>query len=167
MSISVTFKNRFKECVQEYCAGHGDCGSVRLAEKMGISYSVYSRILQYGILPKPDVLVRIADFFDVSADYLIGRTDDERFAASGGNATFAERLELIRAAKGVTYYRIAERTGINRNYFTEWKSGRVKPSLPYLVAVANYFGASLDYLLGRTDDDTPPETNADFDLGDE
>lgn len=58
MSISVTFKNRFKECVQEYCAGHGDCGSVRLAEKMGISYSVYSRILQYGILPKPDVLVR-------------------------------------------------------------------------------------------------------------
>lgn len=62
MSISVTFKNRFKECVQEYCAGHGDCGSVRLAEKMGISYSVYSRILQYGILPKPDVLVRIADF---------------------------------------------------------------------------------------------------------
>ena len=50
-----------------------------------------------GRIPRPDTLKQIADFFDVSIDYLLDRTDDkevtveeERFIADTDNLSLAE-----------------------------------------------------------------------------
>lgn len=60
-----------------------------LADKQGISINILEEKLGYGTNtlyrlkrsnPSSKVLKEIADYFDVSADYLLGRTDNPRIA---------------------------------------------------------------------------------------
>lgn len=62
-------------------------------------------------------------------------------------------FELIKQANK-TAKEVAVATGIPASNFTEWKKGRAKPSTDKLPPIADYFGVSVDYLLGRTDDPT-------------
>ncbi len=39
--------------------------------------------------------------------------------------------------------------GITKNSFTNWKSGHNKSYMKYLPQIADYFGVSVDYLMGR------------------
>lgn len=46
-----------------------------------------------------------------------------------------------------TPYQIAKETGISQTAFSNWKSGRSKPSLESLKKLADYFGVSIEELL--------------------
>lgn len=46
------------------------------AEQLQLSRTCYANYEQGTREPSLDVLRRICDFYDISADYLIGRTDD-------------------------------------------------------------------------------------------
>mgnify|MGYP005788345785 CR=1 FL=1 len=46
---------------------------------------------------------------------------------------------------------VATAVGIPPSNFTEWKKGRSKPSSDSLRLLADYFGVSVDYLLGRVE----------------
>lgn len=48
---------------------------VQMAEKMSIAYRNYQRLEADGNTPNYAHLIQIADIFDVSLDYLTGRTD--------------------------------------------------------------------------------------------
>lgn len=50
-----------------------------LAEKIGVSDTVMSRLENGSAMPKFDVLIHIADIFNVSIDYLVGRSDKKHF----------------------------------------------------------------------------------------
>lgn len=39
---------------------------------------------------------------------------------------------------------------VHRNVFTEWKAGRNSSYRKYLPQIAEFFGVSVDYLLGKT-----------------
>lgn len=47
----------------------------QMAEKLGITQPSYIRYENGTSEPKLETLVKIADIFDVSVDYLLGRTD--------------------------------------------------------------------------------------------
>ena len=47
----------------------------QIAEELNISVSAYSNYEQGIRLPNYDILLKIADFFDVSTDYLLGREE--------------------------------------------------------------------------------------------
>lgn len=46
-----------------------------LAQKIGISSGSLSKWKNSGTLPNGEMLVKIANYFDCSVDYLLGRTD--------------------------------------------------------------------------------------------
>lgn len=62
--------------------------------------------------------------------------------------------------KGVTAYRVAKDTGITQATLSRWKTGKVSPSIETLQVLAEYFGVTIDYLMGNphADEQTPPET---------
>ena len=50
---------------------------------------------------------------------------------------------------GTSVYRVAKATGIPNSTFTDWKNGRSCPKADKLIKIADFFGLSLDGLLGR------------------
>lgn len=52
--------------------------------------------------------------------------------------------------------------GITSNVFTDWKSGRIKSYNKYLPQIAEYFGVTVDYLLGK--EEQPQESTAAKDI---
>lgn len=51
-----------------------------LAEKLNISNTVMSRLENESAVPKFDVLIRLSDIFNVSIDYLVGKSDIREIA---------------------------------------------------------------------------------------
>lgn len=63
--------NRLRELRREK-----DLTQKQLAEKIGLSQQVVGYYENEINQPSPDMLIRIADFFQCSIDYLLGREDD-------------------------------------------------------------------------------------------
>lgn len=63
-----------------------------------------------------------------------------------------ERLKTLRKRKGVTQKSIADTVSITEVSYQRYEYGKVRPSLDVLIALADYFDVSLDYLVGRSDD---------------
>ncbi len=66
-------------------------------------------------------------------------------------SNFGIHLKKIRKSKKVTQKAAAAAAGISERNYQEWEYGKVKPAFDSLIALADYFDVSLDYLVGRTD----------------
>lgn len=69
---------------------------------------------------------------------------------------FSERLKEARSKKGVLQKHVAELLKISDRQYRSYEAGEVDPPLSKVIALADYFGVSIDYLTGRTDN---PEVN--------
>lgn len=49
----------------------------------------------------------------------------------------------------VTPYQISKATGIAQTTLSAWKNGRSTPKIDKLQKIAEYFGVSVDYLMGN------------------
>ena len=70
--------------------------------------------------------------------------------------TFPERLKELRISKSLTQKEIADSVGIAPVAYQRYEYGTREPAYQKLIALADYFDVSLDYLTGRTDN---PEVN--------
>lgn len=147
MEHSEKFKNRFLELV-----GDLDCKKSEIPKLLNIDYNVYMKIAEFGILPKPVVLIRIADYFNISIEYLLGRTDDSSFTKAETATTFLERYQALKTEYHMTDYAVAQKLHIATSYTTNWKNKKYIPSIINLTILSETFKVSIDYLLGRTDD---------------
>lgn len=151
MAISKDFQNRFIELTSDIEVKSKD----KKAEIIGINRTTFSNAYNYGIVPKTPSLIHIADYFNISIDYLIANTDDEYFEKSMHPANFLERLEELRTEHGIkTRYELAQKLLIHRNNIAQWYKLNCLPLIDDLIIIADYFNVSVDYLLGRTDDRT-------------
>lgn len=71
---------------------------------------------------------------------------------------FKDRLKDLRAKKGITQEVLALDLGIPESTVRRYESSDENtPRRERLEKIADYFGVSVDYLLGRTDDPSPSE----------
>lgn len=59
-------------------------------------------------------------------------------------------LKNLRERKHISQYKLADDIGVAQSTVGMWESGRANPPLPMLEKLAEYFGVSVDHLLGRT-----------------
>ena len=64
-------------------------------------------------------------------------------------STFANRLKELRNAKRVTQKQMSELLGIAERNYRRYEAGDVDPTASNVTKLADYFGVSVDYLLGR------------------
>lgn len=69
----------------------------------------------------------------------------------GQVGSFPQRLQQLRARKGISARTLAELCGKSKNSIAQYESGEHSPSLAAAVIIADFFGVSLDYLAGRSD----------------
>lgn len=67
-------------------------------------------------------------------------------------ATFEERLAALRKEKGISQAVLGEVLGVSRWSVLNYEAGKNRPDYDGLIALADFFGVSLDYLTGRTDE---------------
>ena len=72
------------------------------------------------------------------------------------NITIQKIIFLINET-GKKQKELTDFLGITQNAFTDWKSGRIKSYTKHLPKIAEFFGVSVDYLLGVEDEKKPPE----------
>lgn len=67
-------------------------------------------------------------------------------------SVIGERIKTLRIDKKVTQKEIAEEIGVSPVSVQRFEYGSVRPSLDTIIALADFFDVSLDYLVGRSDD---------------
>jgi len=65
---------------------------------------------------------------------------------------FHERLKVLRKSKGISQKQVALDTDLSERNYQRYEAGDRKPMYEALIALADYFDVSLDYLVGRSDE---------------
>lgn len=147
MSISNAFQIRITELVEDCEVNKSD-----LPKLIGVDYRSLSNAINYGIIPTPRILIRIANYFNVSIKYLLGTSDDEYFNQAKIQSDFKTRFDFLCKENKVTHYKVSKDLHFDQSYITRWFNKNYLPSLELLETISDYFNVSVDYLLGRTDD---------------
>lgn len=67
---------------------------------------------------------------------------------------FGSHLKTLRKVKSVTQRQLASAIGASERGIQQYELGERKPTYDMLIALADYFDVSLDYLVGRSNDPT-------------
>ena len=62
------------------------------------------------------------------------------------------RLKLMRSRMGLTQEDVAEKVGVSRQAVAKWEKGETLPDIESCIKLADLFGVSLDYLVGRAEE---------------
>ena len=63
----------------------------------------------------------------------------------------AKRIKEIMMEEKLNQVQLAEKIGVTQVAVSNWINGRKEPSINSLWLLADYFGVSVDYLIGRKD----------------
>lgn len=151
--ISVELQERLISFINdEDCDENGKiCTNSEFAKRAGVNKNVISKVVNYGIIPSVNSLIKIADYLNISLKYLLCKTDSTDFIKSTSSVTFHERLLQLKEENDLNYADITNKTSFARNSIHVWIKRKNLPTLDYLFQLADFFGVSVDYLLGRTD----------------
>ena len=77
------------------------------------------------------------------------------------------RIEFLCDSRGINITKMCKESGASRGALSDLKMGRTKSlSSDTLNRIANYFGVSVDYLLGNEEKEKPAEKGERIDLSD-
>ena len=66
-------------------------------------------------------------------------------------ATLGERLKMLRKEKRMTQMELAELLNQSLRAYQYYEAGTRHPEYDHLLALADFFNVSLDYLVGRSE----------------
>lgn len=128
-----------------------------LANSLGINRSTYARYETGDHEADYETLNKLADFFDVSVDYILGRTDNPSPPSTrriDRGTTIGKRLKQLREERQLTLRQLAQVAHVSHSFISDIEQGRSNPSIETLKALARALGVSLTDL---TDDPIPSE----------
>lgn len=67
------------------------------------------------------------------------------------------RIKLLRTHNNLTQVELSKALNISNTTLSQYETGQRIPSDDVKMQIAEYFNVSIDYMLGRTDDTSPPE----------
>lgn len=114
-----------------------------VAAKLGISSGSVTK-WKNGAKPNDTTLQKIADYFGVSVDFLLGKKE------TPAEIFWNKYIELC-ANKSVSPNAVAKKIGMSSEVVIWWKRGRM-PQNATLKKIADYFGVPVNYFLSKETD---------------
>lgn len=141
--------SKLSENLKELMAEH-NLNQVMLAEKLETSRTKFSDILNAKNAPSYKTFISIIEYFNCSADFLLGLTDyPHEDVVYKPTQPFGERLRETFADSGKSQYQFIKQTKTSWSVLHSWLTGKTFPSTDNLIKLSKYFDCSVDYLLGR------------------
>jgi len=139
---------KFSERLTELMFEDNNITTDKLGEKLGLRGSSI-RIWRSGRSnPSLAMIILLADYFNCTIDYLLGRVDDNIIYTPQALLPFHMSLTAILKEKNLSWYKVVHDTNISKTSMQAWRQGSV-PLLPILIELADYLDISIDYLIGR------------------
>ena len=76
--------------------------------------------------------------------------------------TTVDIISKLLAERGISASKMMSALGFSNGLFSQWKSRKQKPSREKLDKIADYFGVSVDYLLGKEETAARPVSDDDI-----
>lgn len=77
-------------------------------------------------------------------------------------STFKERVRALRLENNLSQNGLAEKIKSSQKIIDYWEEGASEPKATFIIALADCFGVTTDYLLGREDDLGNVNVNSDL-----
>ncbi len=128
----------------------------KLGDKVGFKKTTYASYENGKNIPKAFRLAIIADFYNCSVDYLLGKINTSMIKEeTTPSKTMVEvshaRFKELRKINNTTQANLANSLGVKQTTYAKWESFINDIPLDTANALANYYNVSLDYLLGLTE----------------
>lgn len=120
-----------------------------LASFMNISVALVYKWISDETKPSYHNLIQIADFYNVTIDYLIERSEDDSFAVTMKIIPFDVNIINILKNKKITKYRLFKECGFSDGHEFSWFNLKNLPRFDNLLKMADYLNISMDELMGR------------------
>lgn len=141
------FSSRLKDLMEEYAVTPDELGKA-IGKNRDYIYNWRSSGAK--CLPSTGSLIKLADYFKCSIDYLLGLSDENTLHAPVPAPPFHERFPAVTREMGYNFYRLAKETGMgSTNTYYSWVKEKYLPRIDSLLKICTAFDCSLDYLLGR------------------
>lgn len=121
-----------------------------LADALNISRSTLAGYEAENKKPSYKVLVRMAEYFGVTVDYLLRSTDTQDFGICDSGNTIKE----LRTEAGMTQEELGMLLNVQNAAVSKYESGKVPLTGDTLLKLSKIFNVSTDYLLGAEEGNT-------------
>lgn len=140
--------SKFGETLKELLDEQNLTGK-QLGLELGIAGPTITRYIQGKFMPSMNNLILIADYFNCSTDYLLGREPDNQNLKFKKCPPFTEQIEFLAKHFCPTFDAFYTKAKIHESTFYEWKNGSSIPTLESIIRIAETFDCRVDFVLGR------------------
>ena len=128
----------------------------KLAQILNVHQTAISQWETERTNPDIDIASQLSDLFDVSLDYLLGRTEKQ----SSYDSSLYERIQKLIDESGKSYSELEKITGVAKSSLQRYASGvTVKVPLDVIEKLENAFGVPRGYIMGWDTADNPTFCN--------
>ena len=120
-----------------------------LAKMINVHRTSITRYLRGERLPNYEDFVAIIEYFNVSADVLLGRIDYCDVTTFHPIQPFGTVLQQAMRDADVSQYRIQKDLHFSSATTSSWINNKKLPAMDRIDKLADYLEVSVDYLLGR------------------
>lgn len=141
--------NDFQERLQGLL-NDNNLSRLQLANKICIAPSTINGYFNDNYYPEIEIAIKMSNFFNCSLDFLLGLSDEKnsKFKITQTNISeifFKNFNSLIKENK-VSIARTMRDLKMSEQNYYRWRDGQF-PKTINLIAIANYFETSIDFLL--------------------
>lgn len=118
----------------------------KMLTDLGLGTGTFNTWLKRDSLPNGDTLVKIAKYFGVSTDYLLGLTPSHN-SKEIPSLDILNRIISLLEIQHKTQKDLTDYLGVQNTTFTKWKAGDNTSYMKYLPKIATFLSVSADYLI--------------------
>lgn len=125
----------------------------KLAGELKIDYKTIASYLSNSSIPTIEYIIKISNYFKRDCDYLLGFSDNESFSLDNNEINvelFINRFNELLSINNITKYSLAKKINTNRNNLSYFCINKIFPNVEIIAKIADYFGCSVEYLIGRS-----------------